>query len=85
MPVEELVRDFPLAVPFEQGKYVRGSGITASQPAGPALHFKMNYGNALDDLDACEPWIDVRRRTIGGDPVKYVLYRPTVFDTLTVT
>jgi len=33
VPVEELMRDLPLAVPFEQGKYVGSSGVGAGQLA----------------------------------------------------
>src|ERR1700758_5167055 len=44
----------------------------------------MNDRNALDDLDASEARIDIRCGAIRGDPLKYVLNGPSVFDSLTV-
>jgi hypothetical protein len=73
VPVEEFMRDLPLAIPLEQGEYIRSPGIGSSQLAGPVLNFQVNDSDAFDDLDACEARIDVRRRTIRGDPLKYVL------------
>src|SRR5215472_6464713 len=45
----------------------------------------MNERDALDDLDACEARVDIRRRAVRRDPRKHVLNGPSVFDTLTVT
>ena len=85
VPVEELMRDLPLAVAPEQSKYVGSSRAGASQLACPALNLQMNDGDGLDDLDACEARFNIRCRAIRGDPLKYVLDGATVFDPLAVS
>jgi len=36
--MKQLVRDLPLALPFEQGEDVGGAALASRQPARPALH-----------------------------------------------
>ncbi len=84
VPVKELMRDLPLAIPLEQGEYVGSSGFGSSQLAGPALNLQMNDGDALDDLDTCEARTDIRCRTVLSDPLEHVFNRAGIFDPLTV-
>src|ERR1700760_4506372 len=44
----------------------------------------MNNRDALDDLDSCEARTDSWCRAILRDPLEHVLYRPTIFNPLTV-
>ena len=84
VPVEEFMGDLPLAIPLEQREYIGSSGIGSSQLAGPVLNFKMDDGDAFDDLDACEARIDIRCWAVLGDPLENMFNGATIFDSLTV-
>jgi hypothetical protein len=45
----------------------------------------MHDGDGLYNLDARETRIDIRRRTVRGDPLEHVLDRAVVFNSLAVT
>ena len=84
MPVKGLLRDLPLAVPLEQSENLGNAGIRSGQLSRPALDFEVHDGDGFEDLNAREPWMDIRRRAILFDPIEQVLDRSAVFDPLTV-
>jgi hypothetical protein len=84
VPVEELMRDLPFAIPLEQREHVRSSSIGPRQLARPVLNFQMHNSDALDDLDAREARIDIRSRAVCGDPLEHMFYRAAILNSLTV-
>ena len=75
MPVKGLLRDLPLAVPLEQGENLGNAGIRSGQLSRPAMDFEVQDGDGFEDLNAREPWMDIRCRAILFDPIEQVLDR----------
>src|ERR1043165_4731225 len=84
VPVEQFMRNLPFAIPLEESEHVRSAGIGSGQFTRPVLYFKMNYGDTLNNLDACEARIDIRRGTVFVDPLEDMFNGTRILCSLTI-